>query len=575
MPKKQVETANVDITRKGIWVYGKDGYYNVCNFGLKILYRIQNGYGEISWLLAVQLPGGEDVTMSLSNKNFATPGSFHECLLREGFVFRGEKAALNAIKEALIPASEQAEAIASLGYHQKSGLFFWFNGATTPQGAFLSPDNFGMIRHENCAYYLPFTQDAEGKNYKTLARMTYQTGPTTLPKWAAMVAAAHGQKALIPVCFRLAAYFRDVAFQQAHFFPLLYLRGVPGAGKSTCARSMTAIDGRTQEDLNLKSPNTTKSIPRRLEQISDSIVWFDEYANDLNEGVIGTLQAVYDGGGYQRAVNGYSNLTNSIDIHSAVILTSNYTPNTEFMRQRCVFISYTDTKRSEAQTLAYNRLIDAEIGNLSSVAAEILSHRKLIAHEWKPTHTALFKYLTKKLPHVESRICNNIAVIMTPARILEKRNVLNLQEIFGLKDSLQETAMACCLRQQEILTGKSDLAQFFEVLAYSAERRLIREGEDYIYSKDGQTLAMRMPRVYPVYMQQFRALYNRVGNSREDIQNEIARHECFIKNCCERFRVVDGKGWAGYPAIKLDVAKMGESFPLFLDRNPEFVSETR
>ena len=45
MPKKQVETANVDITRKGIWVYGKDGYYNVCNFGLKILYRIQNGYG--------------------------------------------------------------------------------------------------------------------------------------------------------------------------------------------------------------------------------------------------------------------------------------------------------------------------------------------------------------------------------------------------------------------------------------------------------------------------------------------------------------------------------------------------
>lgn len=575
MPKKQPDTASVDISRKGIWIYGKDGFYNVCNFGLKILYRIQNGYGDISWLLAVQLPEGEDVTISLSNKDFATPGSFHECLLREGFVFRGEKAALNAIKEALIPESEQAEAVASLGYHQKSGLFFWFNGATTPQGAFLSPDNFGMIRHEGKAYFLPFTQDAEGKNYKTLARITYQAGPTTLPKWAAMVAAAHGKKALIPVCFRLAAYFRDVAFQQAHFFPLLYLRGVPGAGKSTCARSMTAIDGRAQEDLNLKSPNTTKSIPRRLEQISNSIVWFDEYANELNEGVIGTLQAVYDGGGYQRAVNGYSNLTNSIDIHSAVILTSNYTPNTEFMRQRCVFISYTDTKRSEAQTIAYNRLIDAEIGNLSSVAAEILNYRKLIAHEWKPTHKALFKYLTKRLPHVESRICNNIAVIMTPARILEKRNVLNLQAIFGLKDSLHETALSCCLRQQEILTGKSDLAQFFEVLAYSAERRLIREGEDYIYSKDGLTLAMRMPRVYPVYMQQFRALYNRVGNSREDIQNEIARHECYIKNCCERFRVVGGEGWAGYPAIKLDVAKMGESFPLFLDRSPEFVGEAR
>ena len=134
---------------------------------------------------------------------------------------------------------------------------------------------------------------------------------------------------------------------------------------------MTATDGRPQEDLNLKSPNTVKSIPRRLEQISNSIVWFDEYANELNDGVIGALQAVYDGGGYQRAVNGFSNLTNSVDVKSAVILTSNYTPSTEFMRQRCIFVSYPDTKRGEAQTAAYNKLVGEELGNLSSVAADI------------------------------------------------------------------------------------------------------------------------------------------------------------------------------------------------------------
>ena len=559
-------------TKSGIWVQGKEGFYQVSSFGLKILYRIQSPYGEISWLLAVQTVAG-DTMISITNKEFSSAAAFHEVLLSHGFVFRGEKAALNAIKEALVPEADQAEAVASLGHHAGSGLFFWCNGATTDAGAFLPPDEFGMIRHEGKSYFLPFSQDAEGKNYKTLARISYAESKATLAAWAQAVAAAHGKKALLPVCFRIAAYFRDLAFQQAHFFPLLYLRGVPGAGKSTCARSMTATDGRPQEDLNLKSPNTVKSIPRRLEQISNSIVWFDEYANELNDGVIGALQAVYDGGGYQRAVNGFSNLTNSIDVKSAVILTSNYTPSTEFMRQRCIFVSYSDTKRGEAQTAAYNKLVGEELGNLSSVAADILSRRKLVAHEWKATHKALYHYFTKSLPHVEHRICNNVAVILTPARILEKHKLLDLKQIFGLSKSLHETGKECCLKQQEILSGKSDLAQFFEIMAFSAEKNLLKEGEDYIYSNDGKLFSMRMPRVYPVYLQQFRALYNRVGNSREDLLNDMKRHDSFVKETTVRFRVAGEDTWAGYPAIRMDVAKLGESFTLLKERSPRHVGE--
>lgn len=559
-------------TKSGIWVQGKEGFYQVSSFGLKILYRIQSPYGEISWLIAVQTDAG-DTTISITNKEFSSPAAFHEVLLSHGFVFRGEKAALNAIKEALVPDAEQAEAVASLGYHAGSGLFFWFNGATTDAGAFLPPDEFGMIRHEGKSYFLPFSQDAEGKNYKTLTRISYAESKATLAAWAQAVAAAHGKKALLPVCFRIAAYFRDIAFQQTHFFPLLYLRGVPGAGKSTCARSMTATDGRPQEDLNLKSPNTVKSIPRRLEQVSNSIVWFDEFANELNDGVIGALQAVYDGGGYQRAVNGFSNLTNSIDVKSAVILTSNYTPSTEFMRQRCIFVSYPDTKRGEAQTAAYNKLVGEELGNLSSVAADILSRRKLVAHEWKATHKALYHYFTKSLPHVEHRICNNVAVILTPARILKKHKLLDLKQIFGLSKSLHETGKECCLKQQEILSGKSDLAQFFEIMAFSAEKNLLKEGEDYIYSNDGKLFSMRMPRVYPVYLQQFRALYNRVGNSREDLLNDMKRHDSFVKETTVRFRVAGEDTWAGYPAIRLDVAKLGESFTLLKERSPRHVGE--
>ena len=123
------------------------------------------------------------------------------------------------------------------------------------------------------------------------------------------------------------------------------------------------------------------------------------------------------------------------------------------------------------------------------------------------------------------------------------------------------------------MSGKSDLAQFFEIMAFSAEKNLLKEGEDYIYSNDGKLFSMRMPRVYPVYLQQFRALYNRVGNSREDLLNDMRRHDSFVKETTVRFRVAGEDTWAGYPAIRLDVAKLGESFTLLKERSPRHVGE--
>ena len=574
MPRKKQENTSydsLDITRGGIWIIGKNGPYKVCNFGLRILFRIQSPYGDISWLIAVQQQQGDDTIIPMTNKEFASPGSFHEVLLKYGFVFRGDKVELHLIKEALIPDAEQAEAVSSLGFHAGSGLYFFFNGALTPGGAFLPPDANGMIRYEKHAYFLPFAQEANSKNVKTLMRYQYEQGKTTAEAWIKLIAAAHSRKAVIPVCFKLAALFRDIAFQQCHFFPILYLRGVPGAGKSTCARSMTAIDGKPQEDANLKSPNTTKSIPRRLEQVSNSAVWFDEYDNHLNEGVLGTLQAAYDGGGYQRAVNGFSNLTNSIDINSALILTANPTPDTEFMRQRCVFITFADPKKTNEQREAFSRLTGLELGNLSSVIAELLSYRALIAKEWKKTHHALYQAWIKALPNVESRICNNLAVIMTPAIILQKAKKLDIQKLFGLKESLQETGQACCAAQQEILSGKSDLTQFFEILAYCAERRILKEGEDYMYSKDGKRLAIRMPRVYPVYLREFRALYNRVGAERADLLGELSRHACYMGEGNCKFRHSERRG--SYAALKIDADKMAISFPLMMPRQPHSAGE--
>ncbi len=553
----------VQIAQDEIWIQGKRDMSKVASFGLKLLYRISDPYGAISWLMAVTQDGEDDRYVTLSHQEFASVSKFHEALLREGFVFKGDNPQFDQLKEALICDAKRAEAITSLGYHAKSGLYFFANGALDKRGNFLEPDAFSMIEYQKNAYFLPFLAETDNADFETYQRIFYEPGDLRLKAWLIKASQAFGELGVIPVCFRLAAAFRDIAFQHVRFFPILYLRGAAGSGKSTCARSMTAIDGKSQDEVSLKTASTVKALPRRLAQISNSVLWFDEYENVLPQAVIGQLQSIYDGGGYQRAAMGYTNHTNSVKINSALMLTSNHTPDTDYMRQRCVFVTFSSTNKPQEQRDAYNALMGLEQGNLSSVIADVLQYRELIEKDWLNTHEEIFKTLLTTTQGVENRILNNLAVILTPICILEKKKIVNLEAVFGLNKPLLEYGREVCLKQQEILTGRSDLTQFFDVVSYCAERGLLQPDVDFTYCGDGHTLALRLPRVFPVYLKEFRAMYNRIGIVKEELEQAISQHASFQGEHNVRF----GKEGRIFKAHKFAVDVFSESFALPFTRN--------
>lgn len=531
MKKKRDNSSRVQITPYGIDVFGKEDWYQIANFGLDLRYCITDSRGNVTWQLEI-LTGKERFPIEMTNEDFATPARFHAAILKKGFVFKGEKYELNLVKEELIPRAKRAERIDTLGRH-KSGLYFFVNGAFDGK-AFITPNEFGMVEHDGSAYFLPYAIDL--KQYKSVSRFIYLPESLTLNNWLALFRDAYGEAGLLPFCFYVASLFRDIAYSHAHCFPILYLEGIRGTGKSSMARNLTALFGYPQAEISLIAPNTPKSLPRLLEQMSNALLWFDEYRNDLPPDIRAIIQAIYDGGGYHRANNTQDNSTNSVDVLSGIVLTSNYTPDNDIFLSRVVCVYMNDPTKTDAQKKAFDALRSYESTGLSSITASLLQHRAVIETHYRETHHAIYEALRKQTAGIDSRVLQNLAAIVAPAQILIQQKVLNLKAIFKGAD-LKTLAANVATAQQQLLVGKSELSHFFDIIAAGIESQRLKVGIDFVRIKPkGKPicLALRLGRLMSFYQKEFRATANKIGHSRQEIEQLAKAHPAFVD---DRYKV--------------------------------------
>jgi hypothetical protein len=512
----------------GIFVKdNKKGWYQVANFGLRLLYRIIDPNDEVSWQAVIVTPDGEEF-IELSHDELSTVGKFHTALLRKGRVFKGGIYELNLLKEHIIEDAKPAQAIWTLGQHTCGGFIF-ANGVYYGK-TLIEPDAYNIVKVNDDTLYLPFAGNLHMKKYKNAARIVHIPVDLSVQHWMTLYFDTYGTEGLLPFCFYLASLFRDIAFKQVHFFPILYLRGQKGSGKSSVARSLTALLGYPQPEFNLKSPNTAKSLPRTLDQVSNSVVWFDEYANDIPSDIRALLQAVYDGGGYQKSLYSADNSTTSVDIQSAVILTSNYLPENDIFLSRCIVETMNATVKTDEQKRSYDKLMSTEAQGLSAITTALLDSRETIKKEWGKVYQETFDHLRKNTTdNIEQRVLANAAVILTPAIILERHGKICLKAILGKKLNLREEARQICLTQQALLSGKSELNVFFEILTGGIEAGHLQHRIDYRISKrkEHNYIALKLQRLVNYYMKQHRQLYNKIGLPKSEILTMLQQHPSY------------------------------------------------
>jgi len=320
-------------------------------------------------------------------------------------------------------------------------------------------------------------------------------------------------------------------FNKLHFCPILYIKGVRGSGKSSLARNLTSLFGYTQHEISLKSPNTTKSLPRLLGQLSNSILWLDEFHNNLSDDIRGMLQSVYDGGGYEKAAFTNGIETTSVSILSMLLLTSNYIPEDEIFFSRTILVQMNETSKTDEQRTAYKEITEIEKNGLSSVAIDIMQHRELILEKWHKNYEFIFKTLSTKFVDfkIDNRFLENLTATITPAYILIKEKKLKFAEN-DLKYELKLIDMAYNLikSQYNIFYDNNIILEFWNIIQMLYDIDLIKKDVEIklitIESTD-DVLAIRFNRLYEHYRKQ---LGNK-AKSKDLILEQLLNHESFIE----------------------------------------------
>ena len=221
----------------------------------------------------------------------------------------------------------------------------------TADGNLVEPDEFNIIQSREYCLSMPLT------SVKMKKRFMLTKHTITFNDWFKIYAKAHTlDKSFLPACFYIMSLFRDIVVTHKGSSPIMYLKGSAGTGKSSIIRQLTCLFGFQQDLINLKTKNTEAALVKLMGQSANVMLWMDEFFNGFEHE--GLLQAAYDNAGYHKtAESSRSNTdTDSIDIHSALALTSNFIPANDIFFSRCVLVQVEGKDKTLEQKESFSQL---------------------------------------------------------------------------------------------------------------------------------------------------------------------------------------------------------------------------
>jgi len=510
----------------GISIYGNRNWVRVAeDFQVFIKYCTEDENEQLTWILELRLSDSrkDPIYLEVSHEEFCSAKRLKDAIAAKRLSLKITDGYLGELHGYLFKTNfATAEKVSRFGWHPESKVFFFANMAVVGPNLLAEPDEWGIVKAGEVYLSMPVV------NKKKVNRFTLTKSDMTFNTWFGMLSAAHKREnAFLPACFYLMSLFRDLVVKHTKASPILYLKGGASTGKSSIIRSISNLFGHEQQGVNLKNKNTEAALVRLMSQASNTIIWFDEYNNEFP--YEGLLQAAYDNDGYHRASDTTSHATDSVDIYSALALTSNYLPDNPIFFSRCIFIPITEQKKSSEQIDAFNRLRDLEKVGFGAVTVEILKYRALIESAFQKAYDSLYtnlKFALSGEPVVE-RLISNMARVLTPAYILQTYEHINMGFDVCDHDSVLEEFIELGIqnikRQNHIQSEKTALSEFFEILQYAYEQNLIHEGIHFRLEDD--ILYLRFPSIYTIYQGKFRQINFKPGADRDTLRQEILAFE--------------------------------------------------
>lgn len=524
------------------------------NFILRILFHIQRGKNNKRVIELVNIHHRK-VTMDIETKQLTSFQGFKELTEGSGnFTFEGTSIDLQKIKNKLFEEELPSQQIDMLGWNKRGEFFAFANGIFNSQ--FHPVDEHGIVTLHKKNYFIPYHPNTEELTSVNEKLFSYKPGTVSFLDWASMYCTAFGDTGRVALLFGIATLFSDHIFAVRRNFPMLFLYGEGGSGKSRVGAYLQYLWGEPQPPLKLSDKaNTDKARIRKMAQYINAMALFEEFINELDMNIIKTITGIYDRFGYERSNMNSMYGTETVPINSTAFITGNSYPNDDPLMQRLIMIDYHKNIRDDKTVSAYNKLTQTNREGLTHLTGWLLQYRDYFCKHYEDEFDSQFQQLKKlcaeKQIIVPDRMCENYALILTTFGVITKAGVS-----LPFKQGELETFMLSTIQAQSEKRDVGSVTQrFWDIfLALASEagaggKPTIRYNKEY--TMDGNSLFVRWTEVHGLYMEKHSRIYRSAGMGKSTMLQKLKDSGQMVTTTT---KWIDGNTRRGY---EFDYNKLG------------------
>lgn len=438
------------------------------------------------------------------------------------FIWAAKDDQLTKLKTYLYEQTETAVEVKQMGWHRDG--FFAFGNGVHYNGTFFEADDLGIVRlGDEKNYYLPakssiYSADRTMFEFeKNFSHFGYNN--CTLTDAFTKIATVYGDNGIVGLAFYMASLFKDLVLSQTSLhFPILNLFGPKGSGKTELAVSLKRFFQMKDMPLNLNN-TTIAAIANNLAHVSNGLVHFDEFRNDLDTKVRESLKGVWDNTGRSRMNLDRDKQVESTLVDCALILSGQEMATADIaLFSRFIFLRFSETVFTNEQKRNFADLSDLQRKGFSHITLQLLNMRPQVEREIGETVKDVNRELVERLGNtaIEERILGNYEVVLVIYKIISKYLTLpfTYTKVF-------ETCYSYMLEQQSSCFKNNELNNFWECVQVLVQNGdLVIEGDfrinavktlktdtvDQEYLTSKLILYMRPSRVFQLYAKQMRSL---------------------------------------------------------------------
>lgn len=509
------------------------------DFLINILYQLKDEYKETRWVLELKRKH-DRLVVEVTNDEFSSSKDLKKMLLTERLSLIITDTQLPQLHAFLLKQQiKQGKKIKRIGYDADVDGYIFGNGCWKNGELYRSNEN-GIIEIGDKVVSMPIVNQEEGDRhwFRYIAQKEHDLSFADF--YSAMCKAYTPDTASHCIHHYLLAIYRDIVIDAVKFSPLILLKGAASSGKTSLARLLTALFGVPQPtgSINLKSANTKVGISRELSKYSNYLLVMEELdpTNKDNKSAEEVLQSCYDNSSGLKAKENKGNFNTGLEtdtnpVKSAVLITSNFFPESQILFTRCVYIPMNNQRKTDEQRKYYEGFLKQYEGNgMSYITAHLQQYRGYVRDQFWKEYQKAFKAIQAlvQAEQVVDRLIYNQAVLTSLALIINRKEKMFAGSLSDEQHCqvMYENAAKQIMVQHNEMTENGVLKTFFDILQELYDKGQFKEFFHYKreYNTGEGEIVLRVKLIYnslfkPYYLQKYRT----VPPDRTALEGEMAK----------------------------------------------------